>query len=72
MFPRAAVGAVVGFGGMGGAIGGMLVAPAVGYWLEWSHGSYGPLFVVAGSAYLLALGIIQLLVPKIQQSSVVK
>ena len=72
MFPRRAVGSVVGFGGLGGAIGGMLVAPAVGYWLDWSHGSYGPLFVVAGSAYLLALGIIQLLVPKIQGSAVVK
>lgn len=65
MFPRGAVGSVVGFGGMGGAIGGMLVAPAIGYWLDWSHGAYGPLFVVAGSMYLLALGLIQLLVPKL-------
>jgi ACS family hexuronate transporter-like MFS transporter len=68
MFPRGAVGSVVGFGGMGGSIGGMLVAPAVGYWLDWSHGAYGPLFVVAGSAYLLALALIQLLVPKLKEA----
>jgi ACS family hexuronate transporter-like MFS transporter len=68
MFPRGAVGSVVGFGGMGGAIGGMLVAPAVGYWLDWSHGAYGPLFVVAGSMYLLALGLIHLLVPKLKEA----
>jgi len=66
MFPRGAVGSVVGFGGMGGSIGGMLVAPAVGYWLDWSQGAYGPLFVVAGSMYLLALALIQLLVPKLE------
>ena len=65
MFPRAAVGSVVGFGGMAGAIGGMLVAPAVGYWLDWSHGAYGPLFVVAGSMYLVALALIHLLVGQV-------
>jgi ACS family hexuronate transporter-like MFS transporter len=68
MFPRGAVGSVVGFGGMGGAIGGMLVAPAVGYWLDWSHAAYGPLFVVAGSMYLVALALIQLLVPKLKEA----
>lgn len=69
-FPRSAVGSVVGLGGLGGAIGGMLVAPSVGYWLEFSHGAYGPLFFVAGSMYLLALVIIHLLVPKLEQTSV--
>ena len=66
-FPRSAVGSVVGLGGMGGAIGGLLVAPAIGYWLDFSHGLYGPLFVIAGSMYLIALAIIQLLVPKLGQ-----
>ena len=68
MFPRGAVGSVVGMGGLGGAIGGLLVAPAIGYWLDWSHKAYGPVFVIAGSMYLLALGIIQLLVPKLEQA----
>jgi len=44
-FPRRAVGSIVGLGGLGGAIGGMLVAPAVGYWLDFSHGAYRPLFL---------------------------
>ena len=48
VFPQSAVASVVGLGGMGGAVGGLLVSPAIGYWLDWSNGSYGPLFVVAG------------------------
>jgi len=66
-FPRPAVGSVVGLGGMGGAFGGMLVAPAIGKWLDYSNKSYGPLFIAAGSAYLIALLIIHLLVPKVRQ-----
>jgi ACS family hexuronate transporter-like MFS transporter len=60
-FPRAAVGSVVGLGGLGGAIGGALVQPAVGKWLDYSHGTYGPIFVICGTIYLIALGMIQLL-----------
>ena len=58
LFPRGAVASVVGLGGLAGAAGGMLVAPLVGYWLDWSHGAYGPLFVIAGSIYLVAFGLI--------------
>jgi len=65
MFPRQAVGSVVGLGGFGGAIGGAMVAPMVGYWLDFSHGAYGPIFAAAGSMYLIALGVIHTLVPKI-------
>ena len=68
LFPAEAVGSVVGLGGLGGAISGALAAPMVGYWLDFSHDAYGPLFVVAGSMYLIALGIIHLLVPKLTQS----
>ena len=66
-FPRSAVGSVVGLGGFGGAVGGMLVAPAVGYWLDFSHEFYGPLFIIAGAAYLCALLVIHLLLPKFKQ-----
>jgi hypothetical protein len=45
----------------------MLVAPAVGYWLTFSHSAYGPLFVVAGLMYLAALLVIHLLVPTLRQ-----
>ena len=63
--PARAVGSIVGLGGLGGAIGGMLAAPAIGAWLDFSHRFYGPLFVIAGSAYLIALAVIQSLVPKL-------
>jgi ACS family hexuronate transporter-like MFS transporter len=69
MLPKNAVGSVVGLGGMCGALSGALVAPAIGYWRDYSHKSYGPLFVVAGSMYLIALGIIHLIVPKIERTA---
>ncbi len=59
LFPRGAVGSIVGLGGFGGAVGGMLVAPMVGYWLDYSRGAYGPLFVIAGSIYLIAFAVIR-------------
>ncbi len=62
MFPRRAVGSVVGFGGMCGAIGGMYFSKVIGYILEWT-GSYVVIFIVAGTMYLIALAIIHLLVP---------
>jgi ACS family hexuronate transporter-like MFS transporter len=65
MFPKHAVGSVVGIGGMMGAIGGTLFAAAAGV-IRVKFG-YLPLFLIAGSAYLLALGIIHLLTPKLNQ-----
>ena len=62
MFPRHAVGTVVGFGGMAGAVGGMLIAKLTGYILE-TTGSYVPVFIIAGVAYLIALAIVHLLAP---------
>jgi ACS family hexuronate transporter-like MFS transporter len=64
-FPKQAVGSVVGIGGMFGAIGGMVIAPVVGYILA-RTGSYVPIFIIAASAYLVALGIIHLLAPKLE------
>jgi len=65
-FPRRAVASVVGIGGFGGAIGGMLVAPAIGRWLDFSNKSYGPIFIIAGAMYLIALAIIHGIVPKLE------
>ncbi len=65
MFPKQAVGSVTGLGGMAGAVGGMLFSALAGHILEWT-GSYFILFIIAGSAYLLALGIIQLLAPSLE------
>jgi ACS family hexuronate transporter-like MFS transporter len=50
---------------MAGSIGGMLVATGTGWMLQLT-GSYLTPFLVAGSAYLVALLIIQVLVPRVQ------
>jgi MFS transporter, ACS family, aldohexuronate transporter len=64
-FPRQAVGSVVGLGGMAGAVGGMLIAKLTGYLLQMT-GSYVPVFLIAAFAYLTALAIIHLLVPRLE------
>jgi ACS family hexuronate transporter-like MFS transporter len=69
MFPRRAVGSVVGLGGMAGSIGGMFVATAAGLILD-ATGSYWSLFLIAGTAYLLALAVIQLLAPRLEAAPV--
>jgi ACS family hexuronate transporter-like MFS transporter len=65
MFPRQAVGSVIGIAGMAGSIGGMLIAELVGYILQ-STGSYYPIFAIAACSYLVAIGIIHLIVPGLQ------
>jgi MFS transporter, ACS family, hexuronate transporter len=69
LFPRRAVGSVVGIGGMAGAVGGMFIAKIVGYVLQWT-GSYLPIFIIAGSAYLTALLLIHLLAPRFTPAAV--
>jgi MFS transporter, ACS family, hexuronate transporter len=70
MFPKQAVGSVVGIGGMLGAIGGMIMSPLVG-WILYRTGSYVPIFIIAASAYLIALLIIHLLAPKLEPARLV-
>ena len=69
MFPGRAVASVVGIGGMAGAVGGMLIAKVVAYFLQWT-GRYTVPFVWAGTAYLLAVAVIQLLAPKLEPVSI--
>lgn len=72
MFPKRAVASVTGIGGMAGGVGGILIARAAGVLL--SHYTalgkievgYGILFVVCGTAYIVAWVIMHLLVPKFQ------
>ena len=70
MFPRRAVGSVVGIGGMAGAVGGMLFSAATGYVLLWTNSNYVPIFFVCGSAYLVALLVIHLLAPQLKPADV--
>jgi MFS transporter, ACS family, hexuronate transporter len=60
LFPKAAVGSVVGFGGMVGSAGGVLLQLLAG------RVSYVVLFAIAGSAYLTALVVVQLLTPRLE------
>lgn len=70
MFPKKAVASVTGLGGMAGAIGGILIAWAAGELLAHfaaigkTELGYGILFIVCGSAYLVAWIVMHLLVPK--------
>jgi ACS family hexuronate transporter-like MFS transporter len=64
IFPRQAVGSLVGIGGAAGAIGGMLLAKYAGWILD-RVGSFAPIFALAGSAYILALLVIHVLSPRL-------
>jgi ACS family hexuronate transporter-like MFS transporter len=65
VFPRGAVGSVVGIGGMLGAFGGMVFSKYIGQVLD-QIGTYTPIFLVAGSAYLIALLVVHILTPKME------
>ena len=65
MFPRGAVASVVGFGTLLGTISGMFISKMVGYILQ-TTGSYVPIFILAGTAYLVALAFVQALAPRLE------
>jgi ACS family hexuronate transporter-like MFS transporter len=69
MFPKQAVGSVVGLGGMTGSIGGMILQAGVGYIVA-STGSYYTVFIIAASAYLVALLIMHLLTPNLEPAQI--
>ncbi len=70
MFPKKAVGSVVGIGGMAGAIGGLLISWFTGLILDHYkvlghiQTGYYILFIIAGSAYLTAWIIMHFLTPR--------
>lgn len=65
MFPRKAVASVVGIGGFAGAMGGFIMNLGAG-WLKQHTGSYVAMFTIAGFAYLVALLVIHLFVPRLE------
>ena len=69
MFPSRAVASVVGFGGMAGAVGGMLIAQIVSHILQWT-GSYTIPFLIAGFAYIIGLGVIQVFAPRLEVAKI--
>lgn len=64
MFPRRAVASVTGIGGAAGMGAAALFQRFTGDLLEATHGNYQPIFLVLGLAYVTALLIIHLLVPR--------
>jgi ACS family hexuronate transporter-like MFS transporter len=67
MFPQRAVASVVGLGGFAGAVGGMAIATFTGFLLQ-ATGSYVSVFMMAASAYLLALAAVQGIAPRLDRA----
>jgi MFS transporter, ACS family, hexuronate transporter len=66
MFPKAAVGSVVGIGAFAGAMGGVVFQRVTGRVLQANGSDYAPIFVVCGLAYVTAWMIIHLLAPRLE------
>jgi ACS family hexuronate transporter-like MFS transporter len=66
MFPRHAVGSVVGIGGFAGAMGGVAFQEFTGRVLQADPNAYWKMFIYCGLAYVIALTVIHLLVPKLE------
>ena len=73
MFPKRAVSSVVGIGGMAGSIGGILFQPLVGIILDYfgklgnKTVGYNIIFIICGSAYLVAWVIMHFLSPRMKE-----
>lgn len=65
LFPRSAVGSVIGIGGTVGALGGMGMALFTGYILDATN-SYSLLFALCASAYVIALLAVHVLTPRLE------
>ena len=63
MFPKGAVGTVIGLGGAAGSMGGMIFPIVAGMVLDRSANGYPILFGFCSGAYLLALGLQRILAP---------
>jgi MFS transporter, ACS family, hexuronate transporter len=78
MFPKSAVGSVVGIGGMAGSIGGILFPLIIGILLDHFKAlgilgtGYNIIFAICGSAYLLAWLIMHGLAPKMERVVVIR
>lgn len=70
MFPKRAVGSVIGLGGFMGGIGGMIMAKSVGLVLDATNKNYTQIFAACTIVYFLAVLIIHLLSPKLTRVDV--
>ncbi len=65
MFPKRAVGSVIGLGGFMGGIGGMIMAKSTGLVLDATGGDYTVIFAVCTTVYFIAIAAIHTLSPKL-------
>lgn len=70
MFPRRAVASVVGIGACGGSVSMMFFGLLIGLVLTLTHGNYAPVFLMAGTAYLVAIATVHLIVPRLESISI--
>jgi MFS transporter, ACS family, hexuronate transporter len=70
MFPKRAVGSVIGLGGFMGGIGGMIMAKSVGLVLDATNKNYTLIFAACTVVYFLAVLIIHLLSPRLERADV--
>ena len=70
LFPRRAVGSVVGIGGFCGAMVAMASQRGTGRLLDATHGDYRPIFLVCGLAYGAAWLVVHALVPRMEPAKI--
>lgn len=72
MFPKRAVSSIIGIGGMAGSVGGILFQPLVGWLLDYFQRlgnktlGYNLIFLICGSAYLVAWLVMHFFAPKMK------
>jgi ACS family hexuronate transporter-like MFS transporter len=69
-YPRRAVGSVSGLGGTFGYIGTSFFMTATGWILSLTNNNYLPIFIICGSAYLVALAIIHACMPRLEPAAI--
>lgn len=65
MFPKRAVGSVIGLGGFMGGVGGMVMAKSTGLVLDATNGNYTLIFAACTTVYFLAVAAVHLLSPRL-------
>lgn len=65
MFPKRAVGSVIGLGGFAGGVGGMIMSKSTGLVLDATNGNYTMIFAACTVGYFIAVGAIHLLTPRL-------
>jgi ACS family hexuronate transporter-like MFS transporter len=70
MFPKRAVGSVIGLGGFAGGVGGMIMAKSTGLVLDATGGNYTLIFACCTVVYFIAVAVIHLLAPRLYRVEV--